>query len=118
MAKYDLEATFNKIQQITGQKRIYYVGHSQGTLIMFAKLAEDPAFGDRVERFFALAPVATVKTIKGLLYYLAEYLYPYFPLFDILGDGEFLPNNWIMKLISEFGNFLKIYCFDIYESYI
>jgi lysosomal acid lipase/cholesteryl ester hydrolase len=79
------------------------MGHSQGTLIMFTKLASDPNFADRVNRFFALAPVANVKNIKGLLKYLAEYIYPYFPnIFDFFGDKEFLPNNWIMKLISEF----------------
>lgn len=103
MVKYDLDAIFNKIEQVTGQRKIYYVGHSQGTLIMFAKLADDPAFAERIERFFALAPVAIVKNIRGLLKYLADFIYPYFPqIFDILGDGEFLPNNWFMDLVSEF----------------
>jgi hypothetical protein len=85
---------------------------------MFAKLASDPSFKDRVRRFFALAPqvnkiefiyinfnvfrVANVKNIKGLLKFLADFIYPYFPqLFDILGDGEFLPNNWFMKEVSK-----------------
>lgn len=102
MAQYDLPAIFDKIQKVTGQKQIYYVGHSQGTLVMFAKLASDPAFSSRVRRFFALAPVANVKNIQGLLKYLADFVYPYFPaLFDILGDGEFLPSNWLMKEISK-----------------
>lgn len=33
MAKYDLPATINFIVEKTGQKRLYYVGHSQGTTI-------------------------------------------------------------------------------------
>ncbi|KAI6175985.1 Lipase [Aphelenchoides bicaudatus] len=99
MAKYDLPAMFDKIEKVTGQKQIYYVGHSQGTLIMFAKLASEPTFEKRIKRFFALAPVAEVKRIKGMLKFLADDLYPW--IFDILPDGEFLPSNWLMKLISD-----------------
>lgn len=72
-------------------------------MILFAKLSEEPAFSERVKRFFALAPVANVKNIKGLLKFLADVIYPYFPeIFDILGDGEFLPNNWFIKLASKY----------------
>ncbi|KAI6214384.1 Membrane transporter [Aphelenchoides besseyi] len=103
MAQYDLEAMFNTIEEVTGQREIYYLGHSQGTLTMFAKFSTDPEFRQRVKRFFALAPVATVKTIKGMLLYLADYVYPYVGwIFNLLGDGEFLPSNWLMKLISKY----------------
>jgi len=44
-----------------------------------------------------------VKHIKGLLEYIAKFLYPEFDLlFDIFGAGEFLPSDWITKLIAEF----------------
>lgn len=33
MAKYDLPAVINFIEQKTGQKQLYYIGHSQGTTI-------------------------------------------------------------------------------------
>ncbi|EGV91922.1 Gastric triacylglycerol lipase [Cricetulus griseus] len=38
MIKYDLPATINFILKKTGQKQIYYVGHSQGTVIGFDKI--------------------------------------------------------------------------------
>lgn len=38
MAKYDLPAAFEYINNIT-HKKIHYIGHSQGTMIMFAALA-------------------------------------------------------------------------------
>ncbi|KAI6220114.1 Hydrolase, alpha/beta domain protein [Aphelenchoides fujianensis] len=103
MVTYDLDAMFDHVQAVTGQEQIYYVGHSQGTLVMFAKLSEQPEFSSRIKRAFMLAPVATVKTIKGLLVYIADYIYPYFSwIFDILGDGQFLPSNWVMSLISDY----------------
>lgn len=33
MAKYDLPATINLILEKSGQKELFYVGHSQGTTI-------------------------------------------------------------------------------------
>lgn len=33
MAKHDLPAIINIIEQKTGQKQLYYIGHSQGTTI-------------------------------------------------------------------------------------
>lgn len=40
-AHIDLPDTVDYILDYTGERSIYYVGHSQGTIIMFAKLAED-----------------------------------------------------------------------------
>lgn len=67
MQEYDLPAMFNYIQNITNQSKINYIGHSQGTLIMFAKLATEPSFAERVENFFAYAQVTSTTYIKGLL---------------------------------------------------
>jgi lysosomal acid lipase/cholesteryl ester hydrolase len=102
MVKYDLESMVDYALQVTGQPDLYYVGHSQGTLMMFAKLSDDPSFHTKIRRVFALAPVATVQYIRGMLDYLAIYLYPEFELvYDILGAGQFMPSGWLMKEISK-----------------
>ncbi|XP_057387123.1 lipase member K [Balaenoptera acutorostrata] len=61
MAKYDLPATINFIIEKTGQERLYYVGHSQGTTTAFIAFSTNPELAKRIKIFFALAPVTTVK---------------------------------------------------------
>ena len=48
MAEYDLPAMISYVLNITGQQNIFYIGHSQGTMIAFAKLSQDPVFAKRV----------------------------------------------------------------------
>ncbi|XP_054584930.1 lipase member K isoform X2 [Eptesicus fuscus] len=61
MAKYDLPATIDFIVEKTGQERLFYVGHSQGTTIAFIAFSTNPELAKRIKIFFALAPVITVK---------------------------------------------------------
>jgi hypothetical protein len=53
MAKWDLPAMVDKALAVNGgQPFLYYLGHSQGTEIMFAKLAgADPKFAKKVWNF-------------------------------------------------------------------
>jgi len=103
MAKYDLEAMIDKALQISGQTSLYYMGHSQGTLTMFSKLATDQTFAPKIRKFFALAPVGTVGHIKGALYYIAEYLGTSITfLLHFFGEDQFLPGGTFMDTIAAF----------------
>jgi len=103
MVKYDLDTQINTALKMTNQTSLYYVGHSQGTLTMFSKLSRDPNFHQKIKKFFALAPVGTVKHIRGMLEVLAHVLYEEIKMFHFLfGDGEFMPTGKLFTLISEY----------------
>lgn len=71
MIEYDLPTAFEYIHNVT-KKKIHYVGHSQGTLIMFAALSQrNPIIRSLISSFSALGPVAYLtnqesKLIKDL----------------------------------------------------
>ena len=72
IAKYDLPATINAVLEKSEQRNLYYIGHSQGTLIMFAHLSECyPEEARKIRCFFALAPITRLKSMKSPIRHLA-----------------------------------------------
>lgn len=65
MSNYDLTAMVNYVTKTTSQPQIFYVGHSQGTLIQFAQLSKNKDLASKIKLFVALGPVATVRAIKS-----------------------------------------------------
>lgn len=85
MAKYDLPAMIDYVLNVTNRYPplpsslkssfrdvLYYVGHSQGTLTMFALLSEQPEYNKKIRQFHALAPVARMSHVQGLFKYLGQ----------------------------------------------
>uniref|UniRef100_A0A8C6ZJ71 Lipase n=1 Tax=Nothoprocta perdicaria TaxID=30464 RepID=A0A8C6ZJ71_NOTPE len=56
MAIYDLPAMINFILQKTGQQKLYYIGHSQGSSIGFVAFSSLPRMAEKIKMFFVLAP--------------------------------------------------------------
>ncbi|XP_065837989.1 lysosomal acid lipase/cholesteryl ester hydrolase-like [Oscarella lobularis] len=101
MVRYDLPAMIEYVVNQTGQSQIYYVGHSQGTLIAFTGFSNNLQLAARIKAFYALAPVVKVGYIKGLTHYIA-YLTPEIrDLFDIFGYHDFLPSTEFLRLFGE-----------------
>ena len=76
MAEYDLPAMLNYALNISGQSQLFYVGHSQGTLIGFTGFSSNPELASKVKMFFALAPVFTVGYVSEIIRGAAYALYP------------------------------------------
>ncbi|XP_008836072.1 gastric triacylglycerol lipase isoform X2 [Nannospalax galili] len=98
MAKYDLPATIDFIVEKTKQEKIHYVGHSQGTTIGFSAFSTNPTLADKIKRFYALAPVATLKYAESPLVELKHI--PLFLLKLIFGNKNFLPHNFFDQFLG------------------
>ncbi len=64
MADYDVPANIDYVLAATGFEKLVYVGHSQGTIQMFAALSDNPDLADKLDLFIAVAPVASIVHIK------------------------------------------------------
>ncbi|KAJ8676399.1 hypothetical protein QAD02_012186 [Eretmocerus hayati] len=83
------------------QKKLYYIGHSQGSTTFFVMLSEHPEYNDKINAMFSLAPVA----------YSSHMFSPFFQLLarmqnvigfvtKFIGANEFLPTNEFTKEMS------------------
>ena len=68
----DLPTMIDFALSISGQEKLYYVGHSQGTMMGFAGFSHDQTLSSKIIAFYPLAPVTTVSHIKGLFSIIAR----------------------------------------------
>ena len=73
MAKYDLPAVVNYIKKRDKVEKVYYIGHSQGTLIFFLAYMNEPEFlENNIAKFVALGTVPNVNNAPHFLIKLFE----------------------------------------------
>ncbi|CAN8216710.1 unnamed protein product [Coccothraustes coccothraustes] len=97
MAKYDLPAMISFIEQKTGQKQLYYIGHSQGTTIGFIAFSTMPELARKIKVFFALSPVTTVIFSQSLFRKLS--VFSDSGLKELFGTREFLPHTALGEVV-------------------
>lgn len=90
MATFDVPAQVDHILSQTGYKKLVYIGHSQGTTQMFARLSEDVSFAEKLYVAIMLNPVASVVHQTSELLNLGSK--PSFArIVDLLGITELMP---------------------------
>ena len=73
MAKYDLPAVVNYVKKRDKVEKVYYIGHSQGTLIFFLAYMNNPQFlENNIQKFVALGTVPNVNNAPHFLIKLFE----------------------------------------------
>lgn len=115
MAEFDLPAMIDFVLEKTGQKQLFFIGHSQGTTSMFALLSTKPEYNEKIKLYIALAPVATVGHMTSAIRYLTPFTSDLDFLLELLGVDEFLPSNVFMKFLSELvcDTKVKFICDDV-----
>ena len=70
-AKYDLPACIEFALRCSQKQKLSYIGHSQGTTIVFAAFSTNQTLAEKIELFVALAPVANVTYMESPIKYLS-----------------------------------------------
>ena len=70
---YDIPAMINKTLETTGQEKLFYIGHSQGTTGFMVMSIMRPEMNDKIELASLMAPVAYLGHARSPLTYLAPY---------------------------------------------
>ena len=76
MAEYDIPVMLEHALKVSGQTQLFYIGHSQGTLVGFTGFSVNPELAKKVKLFIALAPVFYLNHTAAILRDLAFTLNP------------------------------------------
>lgn len=98
---FDIPDTIAFVQNLTGHHKVGYVGHSQGTSLMFGLLSEKPEYANIVEPFVALAPVAYVDNTISIGKFLGIYISSVrnLPMFQHI-NVWFASSNTIIRFLT------------------
>lgn len=80
---YDLPAAINYITDVTGQARMFYVGHSEGGTEYFVMTSERPEFNARIRLMVSLSGLAYIGHTRQTLFSFASLKAPLLEVFPL-----------------------------------
>lgn len=86
MGVYDLPAFIDYILTATGEQRLQYIGHSQGTTEFFVMASEKPEFLHKVDMMHALAPIAYLSHVISPT---IRVIAPFVPILEVNNHNSF-----------------------------
>ncbi|GAB0100094.1 Lipase [Sergentomyia squamirostris] len=94
---YDIPTMIDYILEITKQKKLFYIGHSQGATSFWVMLSEKPEYNSKIILMQAFAPVAFMANPRSpVVQGFAQNLPAVEAAFASLGIYEFLPSSdWL-----------------------
>ncbi|XP_073821600.1 lipase 3-like [Musca autumnalis] len=91
---YDVPNMIDYILTNTGQQKLQYVGHSQGTTVFFVMTSEKPAYNNKIKSAHLLGPAAYMGNMKSpLTRAFAPILGQPNAIVEVAGSMEFMPSN-------------------------
>ncbi|XP_066998921.2 lipase 3 [Anabrus simplex] len=101
MGVYDLPAVIDYILEKTGEEKLFYVGHSEGTTMSYVMASERPEYNDKLRALISLAPVAHLSHTKTpFLKVIASAGDQIGWLTKMMGMNEFLPHSYLYNLMG------------------
>ncbi|XP_049938814.1 lipase 3-like [Schistocerca serialis cubense] len=98
MGVYDLPTCIEHILRVTGQKRLFYIGYSQGTTAFFVMGSERPDMCPKVRAMLAMAPVAFMSHVRSpLIRMAARFDGMLTALVNHLGMHELVPHSEFLE---------------------
>ncbi|CAG9562617.1 unnamed protein product [Danaus chrysippus] len=97
---YDLPAMIDYTLKETGFRKLYYVGHSQGTTTSYVMMSLRPEYNNRVDLMFSLSPVAWMSNAKS---FMLKLFAPTYGLLNYLPSNTYVDHyNTILGLICKY----------------
>jgi len=101
MGEYDLKAMIDLVLETSGADTLQYIGHSMGTSTMFGLLSESKEYNNKIEGFYALAPVVYMSHVTSPLALLAPFSGIIDDVASLLGVGEFAPSSALFEFLGD-----------------
>lgn len=120
MGLYDQPAIMDYITYRTGNEKMTYVGHSQGTTQMFHGLSENmDYFENKINLFVALAPITKIpNTQSNTIQFASSQYRVLYDAIDLVNYWEMLPDNWLDATVtSTFCNAITEFCVYLEEFF-
>lgn len=94
----DLPAMIDYVTGFTGQPKIQYAGHSQGTTSFFILMSMRPEYNEKILSAHMLAPVAFMENLKSpFIQAISPFVDQVEWIMDMLGVYEFMPSTDMMS---------------------
>lgn len=100
MAYYDIPAQVDYVISKTGQKQMYYAGHSMGTTMFYVMNTLRPEYNVKFKAMFSLAPIAFMGKVRSPIRFITPFITKIRWLMSMLGIGEFLPSSAFIKFLA------------------
>ncbi|XP_036146978.1 lipase 3 isoform X2 [Monomorium pharaonis] len=98
----DLPAMIDYVVKTTGRRKMFYLGHSQGTTSFFVMATERPEYQEYIEEMYAMAPIAYCGRLKSpFLQLLSQCIANNDLAFKLLGYNDINPNSDFIKAFEE-----------------
>ena len=73
LIEHDLPALIDYVKNATGKPSLGYIGHSQGSYMMFNLLSIKPEYSKLVKPFIAISPVSYFTRFESYITYLEPF---------------------------------------------